>query len=91
LATHKSAIKRARQSEEHRQRNRTRKTRVKNVVKEVRVALEKKSAEEAQAALKEAIPAIARAASKGTFHPRTASRKISRLSKQVDELVSRQQ
>jgi small subunit ribosomal protein S20 len=91
LATHKSAIKRARQSEERRQRNKVKRTRVKSVVKEVRAALEKKSAEEAQAALSKAIPAIDRAASKGTLHPRTASRKISRLSKQVHSLKSQGQ
>ena len=86
MATHKSAIKRARQSEQRRQRNRAVKTRVRSVVKEVRVALEKKSVEEAQAALQEAIPVVDRAASKGALHHRTAARKISRLSKKVHAL-----
>ncbi len=86
MATHKSAIKRARQSEERRQRNRAVKTRVKSAVKEVRVALEEKSVEEAQAALQKAIPVVDRAASKGALHHRTAARKISRLSKKVHAL-----
>ena len=86
MATHKSAIKRAKQSEVRRQRNRAVKTRVKSVVKDVRTAVANKSVEEAQAALRDAIPIIDRAASKGTLHQRTAARKISRLSKQVHAL-----
>ena len=86
MATHKSAIKRAKQSEQRRQRNRAVKTRVKSAVKEVRVALENKSVEEAQAALQKAIPIVDRAASKGALHHRTAARKISRLSKKVHAL-----
>jgi small subunit ribosomal protein S20 len=91
LATHKSAIKRAKQSEARRTRNRARKTVVKNVVKRVRVAMATKSAEEAQAALSQAIPVIDKAAAKGTLHHKTASRKISRLSRQVHALVAKQQ
>jgi small subunit ribosomal protein S20 len=56
------------------------------MVKDVRTAVENKSLEEAQAALKEAIPVIDRAASKGALHHRTASRKIARLSKTVHAL-----
>lgn len=91
MATHKSAIKRAKQGEARRMRNRARKTTVKNVVKRVRVALANKSAEEAQAALSQAITLIDKAAVKGTLHRRTASRKISRLSSQVHALVAEQQ
>jgi small subunit ribosomal protein S20 len=83
LATHKSAIKRAKQSEARRLRNRVRKTRVKTAIKQVRTAVENKSVEDAQAALQQAIPLIDKAASKGSLHHRTAARKISRLSKKV--------
>lgn len=86
MATHKSAIKRAKQSEVRRQRNRAVKTKVKKAVKKVRIAVDKKNTEEAQAALAEAIPVIDRAASKKTLHHRTAARKISRLSKKVHAL-----
>ena len=86
MATHKSAIKRAKQSEARRQRNRAVKTKVKRAVKKVRIAVDKKNTEEAQAALAEAIPVIDRAASKKTLHHRTAARKISRLSKTVHAL-----
>ena len=91
LATHKSAIKRAKQSEVRRQRNRAVKTKVKKAVKKVRIAVDKKNTEEAQAALAEAIPVIDRAASKKTFHHRTAARKISRLSKRVHALSVEQE
>jgi small subunit ribosomal protein S20 len=86
LANHKSAIKRAKQSEDRRLRNRVRKTRVKTAVKQVRTAVENKSVEEAQAALQQAIPVIDKAASKGSLHHRAAARKISRLSKQIHAL-----
>ena len=91
MATHKSAIKRAKQNELRRMRNRARKTVVKNVVKRVRVALAGNSVEEAQAALGQAIPVIDKAAAKGTLHRKTASRKISRLSSQVHALVAKEQ
>jgi small subunit ribosomal protein S20 len=88
LARHLSALKRARQNEKRRLRNQSRKTRVKNVVRQVRQAVAQKSLEEAQAALKSAIPAIARVAGKGTLHWRTAARKISRLTRQVNALAT---
>ncbi len=91
MATHKSAVKRAKQSEVRRMRNRARKTVVKNVVKRVRVALASKSAEEAQATLSQAIPVIDKAAAKGILHRKTASRKISRLSTQVHALIAKQE
>ena len=87
MARHLSALKRARQNEKRRLRNQSRKTRVKNVVRQVRQAVVQKSPEEAQAALKSAIPVIARGAGKGTLHWRAAARKISRLTRQVNALA----
>ena len=84
MARHLSALKRARQNEKRRLRNQSRKTRVKNVVRQ---AVAQKNAEEAQAALRSAIPTIARVASKGTLHWRAAARKISRLTRQVNALT----
>jgi small subunit ribosomal protein S20 len=86
LANHKSAIKRARQSEERRVRNRSRKTRMKTAIKKLEEALSQRSPELAQAKLKEAISVIDKTASKGVIHRNTASRKISRLSKRVNTL-----
>lgn len=83
---HLSALKRARQNKKRRLRNMSRKTRVKGMVREVRAALTRKNLEEANAALEKATPVIARVASKGALHWRTAARKISRLTKQVNAL-----
>ena len=79
-------MKRARQNEKRRLRNQMRKTRVKNVVREVRQAVAQNHPEEAQAALKKAVPVIARVAGKGTLHWRAAARRISRLTRQVNAL-----
>ncbi len=90
MATHKSAMKRARQNERRRLRNKSIKTRVKNVIKKVRLAVERKSLEEAQQALQEVIPVIDKAASKGVLHKRNAARKISRLTRKVNQLAASQ-
>jgi small subunit ribosomal protein S20 len=79
-------MKRARQNKKRRVRNQARKTRVKNVVRDVRQAVAQKNLEGAEAALQKAIPVIAQVAGKGTLHWRTAARKISRLTKQVNTL-----
>jgi small subunit ribosomal protein S20 len=86
LARHLSAMKRARQNKKRRVRNQARKTRVKNMVRDVRQAVAQKNLEGAEAALQKAVPIIAQVAGKGTLHWRTAARKISRLTKQVNNL-----
>lgn len=80
-------MKRARQNEKRRVLNQSRKTRVKRLVRDVRQAVVANNPEEAQAALQKAAPVIARVAGKGTLHWRTAARKISRLTKQVNALT----
>ncbi len=86
MATHLSAIKRARQNEKRRLRNLQIKTTVKSLVKRVRAATEKKDVEGAQKALSKAIPLIQKADSKGVFHKNTSARKISRLTREVSAL-----
>jgi small subunit ribosomal protein S20 len=81
LANHKSAVKRARQSEERRMRNKAVKTRVKSVVRDVREAVSEKTTETMPARLKVAQSTIDKAVKKGVLHKRTAARKISRLVK----------
>jgi len=81
-------MKRARQSKVRRIRNMSRKTRVKQLVKAVRQAVARNQPEEAQAALKQAIPVIDRVAGRGTLHWKTAARKISRLTRQVNSLTA---
>lgn len=84
MANHKSALKRARQNETQRLRNKAVKTRVKNVVKNVRLAVGNPSDETKRAELISAQSAIGKAAKKGVIHKRTAARKISRLTKRVN-------
>jgi small subunit ribosomal protein S20 len=81
LANHKSALKRAGQNEIRRMRNRSVKTRVKTVVKEVRQAVSENAGETANTQFITAQSAIDKAAKKGVMHKRTAARKIARLAK----------
>lgn len=87
MANHKSAIKRAKQSELRRIRNRSRRTRMKHAIKSLEEALASRNVEEAQSCLKEAISVIDRTASKGVIHRNHASRKISRLTQKVNALA----
>jgi len=86
LANHKSALKRARQNQIRRLRNRANKTRIKNRVKEVRLAASKAPGDEVLSQLNAAKSVIDKAAQKGGIHKKTAARKISRLSKLVNGL-----
>ena len=86
MASHASAIKRAKQNEKRRLRNLNIKTLVKSSIKKVRIAVEKKDVEEAQKALAKTLPLIQKARSKGAFHKNTSSRKISRLTREVNAL-----
>ena len=88
MANHKSALKRNRQSQVRRERNRMNRTKVKTVVKKIEAAVEVEgSVEQAREALVAAIPVIERAAAKGAFHKRTAARKVSRLTRKVNGFV----
>jgi len=86
LANHKSALKRARQSEIRRLRNKGYKTRVKNIVKEVQKAADANVPEEAQAAFIKAVSTIQKTASKGVIHKNTAARKVSRLARRINQI-----
>jgi small subunit ribosomal protein S20 len=86
LANHKSALKRARQNEVRRVRNKGYKTRVKKAIKEVRTAIENNSAEQAQENFVKAVSIIQKTASKGIIHRNQASRKISRLARQINQI-----
>jgi small subunit ribosomal protein S20 len=88
LATHKSAIKRARQNEVRRLRNKNFRTRSKNVIKEVRTAIAENSADQARESLKNSVSVIQKSASKGVIHKNTAARKISRLSRRINQLTA---
>ena len=87
MANHKSALKRAGQNETRRMRNRSVKTRVKTVVKDVRQAAAENTPETGDH-FKAAQAAIDKAAKKGVLHKRTAARKVSRLAKLAQSVQS---
>ncbi len=87
MANHKSALKRAKQSETKRLRNKAVKTRLKHTAKAVYQAAEGASPESASTHLRAAKSVIDKAAKKGVIHKKTAARKISRLSKMVNQSV----
>jgi len=89
LANHKSALKRARQNEIRRLRNRSTKTQVKNIVKDMRSAAGNSENRESSLKNLDSVKSVIdKAAKKGVIHKRTASRKISRLSKLVNNTKS---
>ena len=88
MANHKSALKRVRQNTKRQLRNKSVKTRVKSIIKEVRSAANENAADIAGSKLIKAQSEIDKAAKKGVFHKRTAARKISRLAKQLNTLES---
>jgi small subunit ribosomal protein S20 len=86
LATHKSALKRHRQNQKRRLRNKIIRSQLKTSVKSYVTAIESKDKAAAQEAAKAAISTISKTASRGVIHKKTASRKISRLAKKVNTL-----
>ncbi len=87
MANHKSALKRHRQSLKINARNRAMKTRIKNVMKDVRQAIQNQDKEGALNALRRASSVMDKAAGKKILHWRTVARKISRLNKAVNSLA----
>ncbi|MEJ2058705.1 MAG: 30S ribosomal protein S20 [Desulfofustis sp.] len=86
MANHKSAEKRNRQAQVRRLRNRANRSRMKTAIKNLNIAIESGNAEEAKTALAATLPVIAKTASKGTIHKKNASRKISRLTRRVNQM-----
>ena len=89
MANHKSALKRAKQNEVKRLRNKAYKTSVKKAIKEVRTAAENNALEQAQESFKKAVSTIQKTASKGVIHKKQAARKISRLAHRVDQISAK--
>ncbi len=86
MANHKSALKRIRQTEKRTERNRFYRTRLKNIVKAVRSAIDEGDKEKATAAMTVANRQIHKFVSKGILKKETAARKVSRLQKAVNSL-----
>ncbi|HHO48806.1 MAG TPA: 30S ribosomal protein S20 [Desulfobacteraceae bacterium] len=87
MANHKSALKRDRQSKVRRLRNRMNKSRMKSAVNRMEEAVAAGSEEQAREALLQAISVIGKTAAKGSIHKKTASRKISRLTRKVNRMA----
>lgn len=88
MATHASALKRARQNEKKRQRNVSVRSTLKTYSKKVLQSVESQNPEEARKALTRAISALQKASTKKVVHKKTAARRISRLAAKVNTLVS---
>lgn len=87
MANIKSAKKRILVTATKTARNKSIKSTVKTSIKKVEAAVEAKNKEEAQAALTAAISTITKAANKGVYHKNNAARKVSRLTKLVNEIA----
>ncbi len=83
MANTKSAKKAARQTVRRTAVNKTRRSAMRTEMRKVEEAIASGNKEAARAALKDAEPVIARSAQKGVVHRKTASRKVSRLSKRI--------
>ncbi len=87
MANHKSSVKRIRQTIKKTERNRFFRTRLKNIVKDVRSAIEAGNKEDAVAAFKVANQQIHKFVSKGILKKETAARKVSRLHSAVNTIA----
>lgn len=79
LANIVSAKKRARQAIVRKERNQQMKKAIRHLERKVRTAIAAKNKDEAQTLLHDYMKAIDKAAQKKKYHPKTASRKVSRL------------
>ena len=83
----KSAKKRILVDRRNAERNKAIKSKVKTAIKGVDAAIAAGDKDAASKALTTAISEINRAASKGVFHKKTASRKISRITVAVNKIA----
>ncbi len=84
MATHKSAIKRHRQSLKRRAMNRARKSELKTWIKKVRTAQDKATAQEAY---KKVVSLLDKLATKGIIHKNKASNQKSKLALFINKLA----
>jgi len=86
LANIKSQIKRNRQNEKRRQRNRIFSGRARTYIRKAHTAIEGGSVEDARAVTLQAISALDKAAEKGIIHKNNAARRKSRLMKHLNSM-----
>jgi small subunit ribosomal protein S20 len=87
LKKNKSAIKKAKQSEDKRVRNAHVKSTMKTQIKKAITAIEANDKGNAGEILKNAVASINKAASKNVIHKNNAARKVSRLSKKAHKAL----
>jgi small subunit ribosomal protein S20 len=87
MANHPSALKRQRQSEKRRLRNKGRKSAINTTIKKIQTSLSEKDTDKARELSKEAISRLDSAVNKGALHRKTASRRISRLTRKLSAQI----
>ncbi len=87
MANIKSSKKRILVNEAKTARNKQIKSKVKTMVKKVDAAIAASDKDLAKASLVNAVAEIDKACSKGVFHKNTAARKVSRLSKAINNIA----
>jgi small subunit ribosomal protein S20 len=88
MAHHPSAKKRIRQTVKRTAINRSRLSRIRTFIKKVEQAVASGDPDSARQALRAAEPEIRRGVNKGVLKLNTASRRISRLSKKVNQVAA---
>ena len=86
MAHHRSAQKRLRQTVKRTAINRSRRSRIRTYLKKVEQAVASGDPDAARTALRAAEPEIRRGVNKGVLKLNTASRRISRLTRKVNEV-----
>jgi small subunit ribosomal protein S20 len=86
MANTSSARKAARKIARRTEVNKARRSRMRSALRKVEEAIATGDRGKAQDAMKQAEPALMRAARQGQVHKNTASRKVSRLTRQISKL-----
>lgn len=89
MATHKSAVKRHKQSEKRNLRNRSARSEIRTTIKSALNAATTGNKDEATDLVKKASRLLDKAVVHGLHHRNNASRRISRLTQQVNTLTSK--
>lgn len=90
MANIKSAIKRIRQNEKRRLRNRRVRSRTRTFAKKAEALIAGGNPTEAVEAVRAAVSELDKAARKGVIHPNNAARRKSRLMKKLNSLIQAQ-
>lgn len=90
MANIKSAIKRNRQNNKRRLRNRVYRGQARTFIRDARASMVEEDLEQARTATMKAVKALDKAAEKGVIHKNNAARRKSRLMKQLAALEQQQ-